>query len=282
MENVKPNAFKQVLEPNLLLLGLFLHIFPFLQATDNLRSGDMRSIGMGGAGATTSPLLNPSLIALSGQKSVSLNYFNRYALKELATVGGSFYLPEALIPAGIDISSFGYDDYRESMFRLLIAKRLNYHWALGVSVQYAILQTVLLEESPAQLSTDVGLTFIPVDNVLIGLFIMNLPSVSLNRGAVENMMFMPWLIQAGFQWELINGLLISAALSTCEEDVASAGLGIEYKPFDDFSMRMGIKGAPMLPSFGLGYAFSDFKTDVAFVYHPVLGISTGIGISFYF
>lgn len=270
------------MKPKLLLPGLFIHAFTCLHAADNLRIGDIRSIGMGGNEATSSALFNPSLIALHERKTVRLNYFNRYALKELGTVCGSFYVPDALIPAGFDVSSFGYDAYRESMLRFLAAKRLSSRWALGISVQYGILQTELFEEQPQRLSTDIGLTYIPVDNLLISALIMNLPSVSFGYEPAGNNVFMPYLIQAGFQWAVINGVLISAALAAGEDSTINASLGIEYAPLEDFSIRAGVKGAPALPAFGAGYRFSDFDMDVAAVYHPVLGVSAGIGISFNF
>jgi hypothetical protein len=264
-----------------LFLAVFLNHFPFLRAADNLLPCDMRSIAMGGNEATASAMFNPSLIAMSARKSVRLNYFNRYALKELGTAGGSIYLPDIPFPTGFDVSSFGYDAYRESMFRLLMAKRLSSHWALGVGIRYALLQTELFEEQPARLSTDVGVTYIPVDNLLISMFIMNLPSVSFNDKYIEDKIFTSYLIQAGFQWEVINRLLISAALSATDNTMGGC-FGIEYAPFDDFSIRAGLKGAPMLPSFGVGYCFSDFEIDVAVVYHPVLGVSQGVGVAFSF
>ncbi|MDR2809187.1 MAG: hypothetical protein LBB84_01350 [Tannerellaceae bacterium] len=270
------------MKPNLLLILIFFHLYPSLYATNNLRIGDIRTIGMGGNEATASAAFNPSLIALYGQKTLCINYFNRYGLKELGSVGGSFYLPGETLSLGGDIFSFGYDAYRESMFRFLTAKRLTTHWALGVSIQYALLETELYEERPAQLSVDVGLTHIPVDNLLIGLSITNFPSVNLGDKSTGKKEFMYYSIQAGFQWEVINRMFISGALSTGEESAIGGSLGLEYVAFRDFCIRAGVKGSPLLPSFGFGYAFSSFHIDVAAVYHPVLGTSTGIGLSFSF
>jgi hypothetical protein len=57
---------------------------------------------------------------------------------------------------------------------------------------------------------------------------------------------------------------------------------MEYQPFEDFTIRTGIKGGPLLPSLGMGYGFSPFAVDVAIVYHPVLGVSPGVGLQFTF
>jgi hypothetical protein len=267
------------MKPNYLFLGIFLHILPGLYAADNLRMGDMRSIAMGGA---TSAMFNPAMIALREERSIRINYFNRYAMKELATINGSIYLPDNTLSTGVDISSFGYDAYRENLFRLLTAKRLNERWTVGVSIQYALLQTELFEEQPAQLAADAGVTFAPVDNLLTTLSIINFPSASFGHEGLQRMEFMYYMIQAGFQWEVINSMFISATLSTGEDNGAGGSMGIEYVAFDAFSIRAGVKTSPMLPSFGCGYRFAGFSADVAAVYHPVLGVSAGLGVVFFF
>jgi hypothetical protein len=277
------NEMKDFIKSNLLCFIVWL-IDPFyLSAADNLRIGDMRSVALGGNEVTTSALFNPALIAFSEKRSIHVNYYNRFALKELGTVSGSFFLPNNVLSMGGHISSFGYDAYRESLFRLLLGKQLSERWTLGVSVQCSLLQTELFEESqPTQLSTDIGLTYSPVDKLLIGLLIMNYPSVSIGVESAEKMGFMHCLIQAGFKWQVMNRVFISATIVGAEERTIGGSLGIEYQAFDDFSIRAGVKGSPMLPSFGCGYRFSCFTVDAAAVYHPILGISTGVGLSFSF
>jgi hypothetical protein len=253
-----------------------------LLAVDHLRLTDIRSIGLGGSGVVQSALFNPALVALSENKSIRMSYFNRYNLKELGTVSGSFYFPNDLLSAGMHISSFGYDAYRESLFRLFAGKRLNERWALGVGIQYALLQTELFEETPSRLSTDIGLTFSPVDNLLAGLLMMNMPSVKLGGKDHDVKAFSSYAIQVGFQWGFVDNLFISGHLGSNGERALSGGLGMEYVPFERFSLRVGVAGSPFLPSFGAGYCFRHFTVDVSTVYHPVLGTSTGVGVSYTF
>lgn len=267
---------------NLLCAIMLLHICVCSFAADNLRLGDIRSMGMRGNEVVRSALFNPALIAFEEGRRVGVDYFNRYGLKELGTMSGNFCLPNRFIPANIGFSSFGYDGYRESLFRLALAKPLSAKWALGISVQYAFLQTELFEEQPSKLSTDVGVTYSPVENVLIGLLIMNLPSVALKDKDIEVESFDAYLMQIGFQWKYIDGVLITATLGSNEEHPAIPAFGLEYEPFDNFSIRGGVGGMPFVPSFGVGYGFSRFTVDVAAVYHSVLGFSSGVGLQFSF
>ena len=229
-------------------INLFVLFFVSINihAVDNLRIPDIRSLGMGGNGVTQSVLFNPALVALHTDKIIHLEYFNRYGVKELGTVGIGFVYPNPLLSVGVDISSFGYDQYRETLFRLSVGKRLNDRWRIGIGFQYKMLQTDLWEEVPKQLSTDVGILFAPVDKLLIGMLIMDFPSIAIHKHTAEIKCF------------------------------------TGYSPFGNFRIRAGVQTTPLLPTLGIGYRLVGFTVDVATVYHPVLGVSTGLGLSYSF
>ena len=108
----------------LVLLCFLLEISSCLYAVDNLRIPDIRCMGMGTCGVTNSLLFNPAVVGLESSGSVDINYFNYYGLKELGMVNMAFSYPNNLLSAGVNISSFGYDQYRESMFRIFLGKLL--------------------------------------------------------------------------------------------------------------------------------------------------------------
>lgn len=266
----------------LLILFLLLGVSPCLYAVNNLRLPDMRSIGMGECGVTQSFLFNPALISHVRYKSIDINYFNRYGLKELGTINLSFSYPNNYLPIGVTISSFGYDQYRESMFRLFLGKSLNEKWSIGVSIQYSIIQTERMEEYPQYLSTDVGIVYSPVEKLLIGMLIMDFPSVAIKKENIETESFIGYSLQIGFQWEVINNLLIVGNAETNKYTTLTGSAGLEYKLYKHFYVRAGMKATPLLPTMGVGYGFSGFTIDVATVYHTVLGVSTGIGLRYSF
>lgn len=268
------------MKSSIILIALAISIPVY--AVDNLRMADIRGLGMGGNGATQSVLFNPALTTLSTHKAVHIDYFNRYSMKELGTVHMGFIYPNALLSAGVDICSFGYDKYRESMFRLSVGKKLSEKWRVGVAVQYALLQSELFEETPMRLSTDLGALFSPVDKLLIGMLVMNVPSVALGRKNTEMKGFMSYSVQISFQWEVINTLLIVGTAESNKEVTLTGSAGMEYRPFKRFHIRAGIQATPLLPTFGIGYRFSRFTVDVAAVCHPLLGISTGLGLKYTF
>ncbi|OAV72513.1 hypothetical protein Barb6_01057 [Bacteroidales bacterium Barb6] len=261
-----------------LLLSIHFNVF----ATDNLRLPDTRAMAAGGNGVIESSLFNPALVAFSARRSAGFHYFNKYNIKELGTLTGSFQYPNSILPAAVGIASFGYDAYRESMLHLSAAKRLNGRWVAGVAVHYTVLQTELYEESSTRLGADAGVLYAPADEWLIGLSVLNAPSVSVGDRPAYTGSMADYAVQAGIRWAIMENLLLTGSLCSGGEQPLRGGMGMEYTVFDQFRLRSGIHTSPLCPSFGAGLEAGSFGLDVAAVYHPVLGISTGVGLSFYF
>ena len=265
-----------------LFLLLFFFSLPVGLAVDNLRIGDMRSLAMGGNGVTQSVYANPALLSMSSRRSVQAGYFNRYGLKELGTVQAGFCQPHGFLSYGVFVSSFGYNAYRSSLFRLALSKTLHPALTVGISFQYMLLQTELFNTIPQQFSTDIGLLYKPVDNLLIGLLMMNCPSVRTSGKDFDIEDFDTFYFQTGFQWQVINRVLIAASVQTEKMKLWCLQAGIEYQPFDQFSLRAGFRTANFQPSFGAGYQWNAFQINVASSYHNLLGFSMGVGLNYQF
>jgi hypothetical protein len=263
----------------MILIG-FTHLS--MNATDNLRVPDLRTLSLGSGGATETSLYNPALLGIRSQSKLYANYYNRYSVSELATVSGGFYYRNDMIPTGIEITSFGYDEYRESLFRLSMGKQIAGKWSLGVAFQYALLQSELFEESSGRISADIGMTYRPVENVLTGLSILHFPSIKTGDKNINNKHIASYSIQCGFNWDIMNTVLITGSLENSKEETITGSFGMEYIPFDDFKIRTGIRTTPLRPSLGVGYRIAGFDADIGMVYHSVLGISMGLGIAFSF
>ncbi len=263
----------------LLLSGLFC--IP-LRAAENLRLPDIRALAMGGNGVTQSVFHNPSLLALSTGKLLRFDYFNRYGLKELGTLGGSYQHVNRLLPLAVQLSTFGYDAYRETRVRLSVGKRIASKWTLGVGLHYSWWQTQWEDNPPGRIACDVGATFSPFDNLLIGMLISDFPSFSIGKKETENQYDTTYRVEIGFQWSLMNDLLIAGSLGTDESVAVNGQIGMEYRVFEVFSLRAGLQTDPFQPTAGVGYRLRSLAFDVASVYHPVLGLSTGIGLTFSF
>ena len=201
----------------------------FAEATDRLRPSDTRTAGMGGQGVTLSALLNPSLLALMPKREIRADYFNRYGIKELGTLSGGLCYPNALLPFGAHLASFGYDEYRESMFRFSVARRLSRLWSLGVSLQYILLQSELFERDMARIAVDVGADFHPSDDWLIAVSVMNFPSVSLEDRETDSKDFVMRSVLLGMNYWVAEKVLLTVGVETCEETPFAQKQGIRKK-----------------------------------------------------
>ena len=264
-------------------LFLLLFISLSIRAVDNLRMLSAWALASGGNVATQSIRFNPALLELSNGKQIDLQYANRYTIEDLSSVSTSFYAPNPTLSWGVDISSFGYDEYRQSLFRMVLAKRLHAKWSMGISLQYGLLQSVLSETNDARVSVDVGFTFKPVDKLLLGMLINNLPSIGVSKG--EHSLapsFMGYRLQLGFQYEVVERVLLMGSMETSQERSVAGSAGLRYFPMQGFSLAAGVQGYPLQPTGGLSYTFSRFRADVAACYHTTLGASTSIGLSYTF
>ena len=252
-------------------------------AVDNLRILSARALASGGNGVTQSIRFNPALLELRSGKQMDIQYANRYAIKELSSLSAAYYAPNPTLSWGINISSFGYEEYRQSLFRLALAKRLHDKWSLGISFQYGLLQSVLSETNESCMAVDIGCSFQAVDKLRIGLLISNLPSIQLSKGehTVDDS-FMGFRLQWGFEYEVVESVLLMGTLETSNNKSLSGSAGLRYFPMKGFSLAAGVQGSPLQPSGGVSYSFKGFTADVAAIYHTTLGTSTAIGLSYTF
>lgn len=250
--------------------------------SENIRLPNIRSMALGGNGVMFSTEYNPAILSYQNSKILDISYINRYMVKELGTVSLGFQYPNDKLSTGLYISSFGYDEYRETMFRAAFAKSLGEHWSLGIAFQYYILQSALYEHTPSRLSTDIGAVYSPVEKLSIGLLIKDFPSVSVNKESTDNEILKYWDFLLGFKYDVINNTLISFYCGTDSEYRLTGGIGMEYLVKDIFHIRGGLCIAPLLPSFGFGIRLKSFCIDTSVIYHSVLGASLGAGLSFHF
>lgn len=266
-------------------LALFLLFFltaynDCLHSINNLRLPDIRSMGMGGNGVTQSVLFNPALLTEINNKKIHLQYYNRYGLSELGTISGGFIYPSEYLSAGIHVSSFGYDAYRENMFRLSLGKQLSGKFGIGIAVQYFFLQTEIYSDKHfSRLSTDIGITYTPVENLLTGISLMNAPSVPMGNKIADFHSYADYSLQVGLNWKIIDNILLTGTLETNRYTSLVGNIGMECTLFNAFCPRVGIRTKPFVPSFGLGYTCSYFTVDTVINRDIVLGISMGIGLT---
>ena len=168
------------------------------------------------------------------------------------------------------------------MARLFLGKQLNTRWMMGVSFQYTWIQSELYEEIPARLSTDIGIVYIPFDKLLIGCVARDLPSVRIRAKDLNLKELRTYAVQIGFNWEVLNNLLITSFAGVDENHRIQGGFGMEYEVWSCFQLRAGLQADPFLPSLGVGFSLHRWQLDAVALWHPILGVNSGVGLSYSF
>ncbi len=266
------------------LIVTYLHILCFapLCAQHRLPTLETPVKAMGGSGATISPLLNPAAIALNEQRSLSITYYNRYSIKELNTISSDFSFYNNALPFAVNLSSFGFDDYRESQFRLAGGKQVAERWFFGIAISYFLQQGKLLLEDKSLLSVDIGLVFRPVETIRLGAGLLNAPTIRLSGKEEMSKKKSSHLACVGFSWDVLKEVTLNGQLEQSENRPLCFSIGVSYAPYERVAFYLGLRTDPMLPSAGVSFYLKAFQADVSLSYHQQLGVSTGVGLVYRF
>ncbi len=259
-----------------LFTTFFLFLFQQLSAFDGLSLIDVRSKGMGDAAVSLPSFYNPAGLSFSETGVLSGNYENRFGLKELSTVTASVYYPNKFLDTGVLYSCFGYEYYNENALVLNISRKLSSYFSLGIHVNYYYLQIAESETNPSTFSADIGMQWMPISGLTIGLMAVNPVFASLNGEKL------PSGINTGFSYLVTPKFLLSTEFDKMVDDKPIYKIGVEYIPIQNLFFRMGIYGSPFVPTFGMGYQLKNVEFGLAITNHSTLGLSTNLGLTYLF
>lgn len=251
-----------------------------VSAKDGYQFVDAKANALGGCSAVLPGFLNPSLYVFfpSEGRIASLQYRNKYAMKEFSTYAGMFNFPNRYLNAGLYISRYGFKAYHETMVSLHAYRQLSKHLSLGVRVDYLNLHYSPSESNKSAVTADLFLSAQPVDNLFLSLVAMNPIAVDVKVG--EDKLEIPIILALGARYMFQQKFGVQVELEKDFSHPLVGKLGLEYIPIRQLSIRAGIYGKPFTPSFGIGLQLSPFLLDVSFSRHPVLGFCSSCGLSF--
>lgn len=260
----------------ILYLGAFVP--ESTSASDAFQLRDIRSFALAEIVASLSSYSNPSALSLTPARTFSLSYENRFMTRELSTYAAAFSQPTPWVDLSVVVSRYGYEDYHETKCGLNVGKLLGNGFSLGVRFLFFNMDYVDNEDPVNVFSADVGLQYQPVDNLLLGVLVSNPFGITYKRS--DERYDLPVTFSVGLRYTLIPQCNLwmegekSSDTPFCWKGAA------EYEIMEALRLRLGILSSPWMPTFGVGYRMGKLSFDVAGAWHPVLGISPGIGISF--
>lgn len=246
----------------------------------DFNSSDIRSLGLGQIRAPLSSHQNPASLSLSPTHRVSLQYENRFLLKELST--GSLCYQQVI--GGIGFGAlFGYSgnaDFYEYQCGISVSKLLNPHFSLGVKCYFQQMGWSDNQNNTGFFSADIGLQYTPVDNFFLGVLFRN--PFRAGYKSDDWIYKQPFSFSAGMQYDFSPTCSVFLETEKSTDYPMLFKTAVEYKPVPGFCFRTGLKTLPLSPTFGIGYQHGFFGADLAGDYHPQLGFSPALGIHLIF
>ena len=241
---------------------------------------DARSSALGNAtnslsrGAVSS-FLNPAGLAELDQAESFLSYSNQFGLSELSqeAVGIGFNLKRVGLAVGL--ANFGKANfYQEQRVNLSAGKEIVSGVNLGITLNYLILKAEGYENQNAA-ALDLGFQW-EKSKFRLGGVVKNVNQPQIGGDVVlRNYNF-------GVLYKALPEVNLSAGLYYDTDFKEQVQLGQELNLSDNFALRAGFQTEPNRYSFGAGFLWSKIEIDYAYVNHPELGGSHGVGMKFTF
>ncbi|MBN8702144.1 MAG: hypothetical protein J0M08_03710 [Bacteroidetes bacterium] len=220
---------------------------------------------------------NQAGLAYTKDYSSALYYENRFFIKEISLKSLVVALPIKKATLGLLVTNFGYKLYQDNKIGLSFAKLLTNNFAVGV--QFAYLNTRIAEGygSKSAVAGEIGFIGKPTKNLTVGAHIFNV-----TKAAYTAQEKIPTTLRIGIGYSFSDKVQLTAETEKNNLNSALLKTGVEYTPIKALAIRAGVASAPnyALLSLGFGYKIGNLQTDISSNFHPVLGITSQIGIAF--
>lgn len=217
---------------------------------------------------------NQALLSENSNISAGINYENRFSLKELGTRTVAIKIPSGKTSLGVIWSDFGYSGYRRDFTGVSCGLKLSEKVSGGIQIDYLTDRGAGDYAAHHSVTYETGFVVKPDGKTAIGIQIINAVPGSLRKRPLPSKL----IIGAGTK---LNEVIYAGA----EAEMSSAsGLtlrtGFEYSTAKNLWLRGGYSSENNSFRFGIGYLTKIVQTDLAFVTHEKLGVSTSVSIVF--
>lgn len=264
------------------LLVFFASLFslPTLWAQQGLPSAaGARGAAMGNASLVfrdiNSAFSNQAGLAFLESSSATLFAEQRFLLSEINSIGFAAAHPiQSVGTVGLMVQAFGFNAYNEQKVGLSYSRKLFKETSIGLQFDY--LSTRIPDYGQAHtLTAELGFhTRLTKDWIFAG-HVYN-PF----RSSLPNQDRLPTLFNLAFGFQPKEQILFTGGIEKDFDYPLRGKIGMEYRVVDALALRIGLSTMPWLSSFGLGLYLKNFNIDLAASFHPVLGFTPMVSLSY--
>jgi len=254
-------------------LFLFISTFHVAYPLDEVRSVDIRALSLGQMHALSQGVTNPAYLPFLERKQIGVSVFERFEMKELSTKSIGGLIPNRLLDMSFHLSEFGYGDYQLIEGRAGFAKKLSQRFSIGTSIAYITENSIVNDRTRTCLLADVSFWGRINDALEWALTTENL---------IHTRNSQPSFCFTGVKYQLIPTTCFLLEAGSDFQNQWNVSVGLEYEMVKELTVRGGFRNNPKSPSLGFAYKINHWSVATAFLFHPELGLSSGIEVTYLF
>jgi hypothetical protein len=220
---------------------------------------------------------NPAGLAYMKKWNAGLSLQNNYLLKELYMKAAMLSIPVWKGSIGLCFQHQGFDLYGELKAGLTYSMRLTKKFSLGARLNYTRISQGEGYGCFNILSFDAGAQFAASDHLEVGVLIINPIAVKITMNSSERLATQ---MSIGIDWEIANGLKTALQVDKDLINKPVIRAGVEYQIARPLFIRTGLIINTLIVTAGTGFEAGAFRVDLSCSYHPTLGYSPGISVSY--
>jgi len=211
---------------------------------------------------------NPAGISNLKDREISISYIPaQFEIPELSKKAIAYFEPSLPVKFGAGVQIFGFSLYKETAFKLSIAKNFNL-FDIGVNLNYNLV-SIKNYGSAGAFSVDLGFLSNPLKFLKFGFALKNMVATKLGQ-AREGL---PKEFDFGVAILPYENLLISAQVDKEIYFKESFKYGVEYAVENFLFIRVGFMNYPVQYSGGFGLNIFLFQVDYSINQHQSLGLT---------
>lgn len=222
---------------------------------------------------------NPGALGFMKTGGAAVTYENRYLLRELQSQG--FVVAQPIKSGVVSLGGqfYGHEQFRTTRIGGGYSMQLSDNFSAGVQLNYMNLRLDPFYGVRHALTAEVGMLLKVNDKLNVGFSILNLGRTQLSEFQDDRF---STIMRLGASYKISEHLLLVSELSKEITYATRLASGIEYSPNDQFYLRIGVQGAPVEFSGGMGMKWNRLMLDLGTNYHQILGWTPSISTLFHF
>ena len=200
----------------------------------------------------------------------------RFMLNELSLVSAGIVLPVSEGAFGLQASSFGNWVYSQRKVGMGYGRSLGEGLNAGVQFNYTHLH-IAGYGNAGSLSADVGFIYHVSENIVAGLQLSNLAGTSFSSAKGDKM---PGSAAAVIGYTLSDAFYISAGVAKELGQPLSVQVALQYQVLQKLQLTGGLETGRSNLYMGAGFQIMQMQLDAVASFHPQLGISPGLMLTF--